>query len=74
MSALGSTLDLSNIYPNEGVLWVLLSDPTLGIMTAVAEPDLARQQADGLQETLSRAYGGSAVVSWVDEVEPPEDE
>lgn len=47
---------------------------TLGIMTTVAELDLAVQQADGLQETLSRAYGGNAVVRWFDEVAPPEED
>jgi hypothetical protein len=45
-------------------------ESTLGIMTAVAELDLATQQADGLQETLSRASGGNSVVRWFDEVDP----
>jgi hypothetical protein len=49
-------------------------DSTIGIMTTVAELDLAVQQADSLQETISRAYGGNAVVQWFDEVDrPPED-
>ncbi|MET4097635.1 hypothetical protein [Arthrobacter sp. UYCu712] len=46
-------------------------DSTIGIMTAVAELDLATQQAEGLHETQSRAYGGSAVVRWVDEMDGP---
>ena len=41
-------------------------------MTAVNELELAAQQADSLQETVSRAYSGNAVVRWFDEVEPPE--
>lgn len=49
-------------------------ESTIGIMTTVAELDLAAPQAEGLQETISRAYGGSAVVQWFDEVVPPEDE
>lgn len=44
-------------------------DSTIGIMTTVSELDLAVQQTDGLQETLSRAYGGNAVVRWFDEVD-----
>lgn len=48
-------------------------DSTIGVITAVAELDLAVQQADGLQQTISRAYGGNAVVQWFDEVDPPED-
>lgn len=48
-------------------------DSTIGIMTAVTELDLAVQQADGLQETLSRAYGGNAVVHWFDEVGPADE-
>lgn len=48
-------------------------DSTIGIMTAVAELDLAVQQADGLQQTLSRAYGGNAVVRWFDEVGPADE-
>lgn len=51
-----------------------IDESTLGIMTAVAELDLARQQAEGLQETISRAYGGNTVVNWFDEVDPPEEE
>jgi hypothetical protein len=47
-------------------------DSTIGIMTTVAELDLAVQQADGLQSTISRAYSGNAVVQWFDEVDPPE--
>lgn len=47
---------------------------TLGIMTAVAELDLAQQQAEGLQETISWAYDGNTVVNWFDEVDPPEEE
>lgn len=49
-------------------------DSTIGIMTTIAELDLAVQQADGLQETISRAYGGNAVVQWFDEVDPPPEE
>jgi hypothetical protein len=49
-------------------------DSTLGIMTAIEDLDLAVQQADGLQETISRAYGGNAVVQWFDEVEQPGEE
>lgn len=48
-------------------------ESTIGIMTTVAELDLAAQQAEGLQETISRAYGGSSVVQWFDEIAPPED-
>lgn len=47
-------------------------DSTIGIMTTVAELDLAVQQADGLQQTISRAYGGNAVVRWFDEVDSQE--
>lgn len=47
-------------------------ESTIGIMKTVAELDLAEQQADGLQETISRAYGGNAVVRWFDEVDAPE--
>lgn len=47
---------------------------TIGIMTTVAELDLAVQQADGLQETLSRAYGGNVVIRWFDEVEPSDED
>jgi hypothetical protein len=47
-------------------------DSAIGIMTTLAELDLAVQQADGLQETISRAYGGNAVVQWFDKVDPPE--
>ncbi|WP_302647314.1 hypothetical protein [Arthrobacter sp. 24S4-2] len=39
-------------------------------MTAVTELDPAVQQVDALQETISRAYGGNAVVQWFDEVGP----
>lgn len=46
-------------------------ESALGVMTAVAELDLAAQQADGLQETMSRAYGGSSVVRWFDEAQEP---
>jgi hypothetical protein len=46
---------------------------TIGIMTTVEELDLGVQQVDGLQETLSRAYGGNAVVRWFDEVVPPDE-
>jgi hypothetical protein len=49
-------------------------DSTIGIMTAVAELDLAVQQADALQETISRAYGGNAVVRWFDKVDPAEED
>jgi hypothetical protein len=38
----------------------------LGVMTAVAELDLAAQQAGGLVETVSRAHGGNKVVQWFD--------
>lgn len=41
-----------------------------GLLTAVAELDLAAQEADALQETLARAYGGSSVVGWRDAEEP----
>lgn len=47
-------------------------DSAIDIMTAVAELALAAQQADGLRETISRAYGGNAVVQWFNEMEPPE--
>lgn len=50
------------------------SESTLGIMTAVTDLDLAAQQADGLQEKLSRAHGASGVVRGFDEVRPPEDD
>jgi hypothetical protein len=49
-------------------------ESTIGIMTTVAELDLAAQQAEGLQETIARAYGGSSVVQWFDEIAPREDE
>ncbi|MDQ0241445.1 hypothetical protein [Arthrobacter bambusae] len=48
-------------------------ESTLGIITAIAELDLAAQQADGLQETISRAHGGSSVVRWFDDVDPDQD-
>lgn len=41
-----------------------------GLLTAVTELDLAAQEADALQETLARAYGGSSVVSWLEAEEP----
>jgi hypothetical protein len=41
-----------------------------GVMTTVTELDLAAQEADALQETLTRAHGGSSVVSWLDSEEP----
>lgn len=41
-----------------------------GLLTAVTELDLAAQEADALQETLARAYGGSSVVSWTGAEEP----
>ncbi|MFC9352941.1 hypothetical protein [Arthrobacter sp. NPDC057013] len=41
-------------------------ESTLGVMTASEELDLAAQQAEGLNETLSRAYGGTSVVRWFD--------
>jgi hypothetical protein len=41
-----------------------------GVMTAVSELDLAAQEADALQETLSRAYGGSSVVNWLERPAP----
>lgn len=45
-------------------------ESTVGIMTAVTELDLAAMQAEGLQETISRAYGGNSVVRWLDEPPP----
>lgn len=47
-------------------------DSTIGVMTTITELDLAVQQAEGLQETISRAYGGNAVVQWFDEADQPE--
>jgi hypothetical protein len=44
-----------------------------GVTTAVEQLDLAAQQAEGLQETLSRAYGGSSVVRWFDEEQESSD-
>jgi hypothetical protein len=44
-------------------------ESALGIMTSVAELDLAAQQAEGLLETLARAYGGNSVVHWFDSIE-----
>lgn len=41
-----------------------------GVMIAVAELDLAAQEADALQETLNRAHGGSSVVNWLETSEP----
>lgn len=41
-----------------------------GLLTTVTELDLAAQEADALQETLARAYGGSSVVGWLDAEEP----
>ncbi len=41
-----------------------------GVMTAVSELDLAAQEADALQETLGRAYGGSSVVNWLERPAP----
>jgi hypothetical protein len=41
-----------------------------GVMTAVSELDLAAQEADALQETLSRAHGGSSVVNWLEKPGP----
>jgi hypothetical protein len=38
-----------------------------GVSVVVEQLDLAAQQAEGLQETLSRAYGASSVVRWFDE-------
>jgi hypothetical protein len=46
-------------------------DSAIGIMAAVAELDLAVQQADGLQETIRRAYGGNTVVRWFDKMNDP---
>jgi hypothetical protein len=43
-----------------------------GVTTVVEQLDLAVQQAEGLQETLSRAYGGSSVVRWFDEEQEPD--
>jgi hypothetical protein len=34
----------------------------------VAELDLAAQQAEGLLETMARAYGGNSVVHWFDSI------
>lgn len=48
-------------------------DSTVGIMTTVSELDLAAQQANGLQETLARAYGGNSVVRWLDTTDPDAD-
>jgi TorA maturation chaperone TorD len=48
-------------------------ESTLGLMTAVSELDLAAQQANGLQETLARAYGGNSVVRWFDTTDPDAD-
>jgi hypothetical protein len=48
-------------------------DSTVGIMTTLEELDLAVQQADGLRETISRAYGANAVVRWLDEIAPPDE-
>jgi hypothetical protein len=45
------------------------SESALGVMTTVAELELAAQQADGLQQTMSRTYGGSSAVRWFDEVQ-----
>ena len=42
-------------------------------MTTLEELDLAVQQADGLRETISRAYGANAVVRWLDEIAPPDE-
>jgi hypothetical protein len=47
-------------------------ESTAGVTTVVEQLDLAVQQAEGLQETLSRAYGGSSVVRWFDEEEEPD--
>ena len=47
----------------------LYDESARGLLTAVTELDLAAQEADALQETLARAYGGSSVVSWLDEEE-----
>jgi hypothetical protein len=49
-------------------------DSTIGIMTTVEELDLAVQQAEGLQETISRAYGANAVVRWFEEVDPSDED
>ena len=38
-----------------------------GVSTVVEQLDLAVQQAEGLQQTLSRAYEGSGLVRWFDE-------
>ncbi|MCU1548885.1 MAG: hypothetical protein JWO29_1836 [Arthrobacter sp.] len=40
-----------------------------GVTTAVEELDLAAQQADGLKETINRAYGGSRAIRWFEEVQ-----
>ena len=44
-----------------------------GVSTVVEQLDLAAQQAEGLQETLSRAYGGSSMVRWFDEEQESSD-
>jgi hypothetical protein len=48
-------------------------DSTIGVMTAVAELEAAAQHADALQQAISRAYSGNAVVRWFDEVDPPDE-
>lgn len=49
-------------------------DSTIGIMTAVEHLDLAMQQVDALQKTISEAYSGNTIVRWLDEVDPAEPE
>ena len=49
-------------------------DSTIGIMTAVAELEAAVQHADALQQAISRAYSGNAVVRWFDEVDQAENQ
>ena len=48
-------------------------DSAICVMTVIAELDLAQQQADGRQETISRANGGNAVVRRFDEVVRPDE-
>lgn len=45
------------------------NESAVGVSTVVEQLDLAVQQAEGLQETLNRAYGGSSVVRWFDELQ-----
>lgn len=49
-------------------------ESTIGIMTTVAELEAAVQHADALQQAISRAYSGNAVVRWFDEVDQAENQ